>query len=156
MKMTIKKSFKFVIGTVSLVAMAVVLESSCQPGINARFSNSDAVAVGDTTQTDDDDEVYFIVENMPEYPGGDAALRKYVAENTQYPEAAKEKDLHGRVFVQFVINKKGEVVDTQVAKGVDPILDKEAVRVVRSLPNWTPGKQNGVPKNVSYTIPIIF
>ncbi len=113
---------------------------------------------------EEQEEVFFIVEHMPEFPGGDIALREYIKENTVYPEEAKAKGLSGKVFVQFVVNKEGDVVNPQIARGVDPILDKEAIRVIQSLPKWKPGEQSKridgekvwIPQNVSYTVPIDF
>lgn len=107
-------------------------------------------------EEEEEAEVFFIVENMPEFPGGDVALRTYIAQNVKYPEIAKENGLAGKVFVQFVINQKGEVQDVKIARGVDPALDKEAIRVVQSLPKWKPGSQRGKPVRVSYTVPINF
>ncbi len=101
-------------------------------------------------------EVFFIVENMPEFPGGDLELRKHIAQNIQYPEIAKENGIQGRVFVQFVVNQKGEVEQVKVVRGVDPSLDKEAIRVINSLPKWKPGSQRGKPVKVSFTVPINF
>ena len=93
---------------------------------------------------------------MPEFPGGDLELRKYIAQNIQYPEIAKENGIQGKVFVQFVVNQKGEVEQVKVVRGVDPSLDKEAVRVIQSLPKWKPGSQRGKPVKVSFTVPINF
>lgn len=104
----------------------------------------------------EEEEVFYIVENMPEFPGGDVALRTYIVQNVKYPEIAKENGLSGKVFVQFVINQKGEVQDVKIARGVDPALDKEAIRVVQNLPKWKPGSQRGKPVKVSYTVPINF
>lgn len=101
-------------------------------------------------------QVFFIVENMPEFPGGDLELRKHIAQNVQYPEIAKENGIQGRVFVQFVVNQKGEIEQVKVVRGVDPALDKEAVRVISSLPKWKPGSQRGKPVRVSFTVPINF
>ncbi len=107
-------------------------------------------------EEEEEAEVFFIVENMPEFPGGDVALRKHIAQNVVYPEIAKENGLQGKVFVQFVINQKGEVENVKIARGVDPTLDKEAIRVVQTLPKWKPGSQRGKPVKVSYTVPINF
>lgn len=107
-------------------------------------------------EEEEEQEVFFIVENMPEFPGGDLALRKHIAQNVVYPEIAKENGLSGKVFVQFVINQRGEVENVKIARGVDPALDKEAIRVVQSLPKWKPGSQRGKPVKVSYTVPINF
>ncbi len=100
--------------------------------------------------------VFFIVEEMPEFPGGEEGLLKFVTENTKYPEVAKEKKIQGKVFVQFVINKDGNVEDVKLAKGVDPLLDEAAMNIVKSMPQWKPGKQRGQYVKVSFTIPINF
>ncbi|HPX76082.1 MAG TPA: energy transducer TonB [Bacteroidales bacterium] len=99
---------------------------------------------------------FAVVETKPEYPGGEAALLKYIADNTVYPPVAKENGIQGRVFVQFVIDVTGRVTKVQVARGVDPYLDTEAVRVVKTLPKWTPGKQRGKSVPVTYIVPINF
>jgi protein TonB len=99
---------------------------------------------------------FAVVEDKPVFPGGDAALMKFIADNTKYPEIAKENGIQGRVFIQFVIDKVGNVTKVTVAKGVDPYLDEEAMRVVKSLPSWTPGKQRGKPVPVTFVVPINF
>ncbi len=104
----------------------------------------------------EEQQVFFIVENMPEFPGGDLELRKYIAANVIYPEIAKENGIQGKVYVQFVVNQRGEVEQVKIARGVDPALDKEAVRIIQSLPKWKPGSQRGKPVKVSYTVPINF
>ena len=116
------------------------------------------VAIVEMTEEEEEEEeqIFMIVENMPEFPGGDLALRKYIAENVKYPEIAKENGLSGKVFVQFVINQRGEVENVKIARGVDPALDKVAIRVVQGLPKWKPGSQRGKPVKVSYTVPINF
>lgn len=107
-------------------------------------------------EEDNSNEVFLIVEQMPSFPGGDQALRKFLATEVKYPVIAQENGIQGRVFVKFVIGKDGSVSDVQVARPFDPNLDKEAVRVVKSMPKWTPGKQRGKPVRVSYTVPINF
>ena len=101
-------------------------------------------------------EVFLIVEQMPVFPGGDAELRKYLAQSVKYPVIAQENGIQGRVFVKFVIAADGSVTNVEVARPFDPNLDKEAVRVVKSMPKWTPGKQRGKAVRVSYTVPINF
>jgi len=101
-------------------------------------------------------EVFFIVEDMPEFPGGEAALRAYIGNSIKYPVIAQENGVQGKVYVTFVVGKDGSVSDAKIARGVDPSLDKEAIRVVNTLPKWKPGKQRGKPVNVSYTVPINF
>jgi len=104
----------------------------------------------------DDAPVFFIVEEMPQFPGGDTELRKYIAQSVKYPVIAQENGIQGRVYVQFVVGTDGGVTQVKVARGVDPNLDKEAIRVVESMPKWKPGKQRGKAVKVSYTVPINF
>ncbi len=104
-----------------------------------------------------EEEVFFIVEDMPSFQGkGQEGFREWIAQNLRYPEIAAENGISGRVYVQFAVNSKGEVVDAVVVRGVDPALDKEAVRVVMSSPKWEPGKQRGKPVKVQFTFPINF
>ncbi|HPE75219.1 MAG TPA: M56 family metallopeptidase [Draconibacterium sp.] len=105
---------------------------------------------------DSDEQIFFIVEDMPEFPGGEMALRTYIANAVKYPVTAQEKGIQGKVYVTFVVGKDGFVKNTSIAKGVDPSLDSEALRVINNLPKWKPGIQKGVPVNVSYTVPINF
>lgn len=102
------------------------------------------------------EEVFVIVEQMPVFPGGDAELRKYLAQSVKYPVIAAENGIQGRVFVSFVVDRTGAVTNVRVARPFDPNLDKEAVRVVQSMPKWTPGMQRGKAVKVSYTVPINF
>lgn len=104
----------------------------------------------------EDNHVYQTVEQMPQFPGGEAALLKYVAEHIRYPQMAQENNVQGRVVVQFVVTKTGKVGEVKVVRSKDPDLDKEAIRVVKSLPAFTPGKMNGHAVNVWYTLPINF
>ena len=102
------------------------------------------------------EEVFTMVEEMPEYPGGMAAAMKWIANELKYPAIAQENGVQGRVTVRFIINKDGSVSDAIVAKGVDPHLDKEALRVISKMPNWKPGKQRGQAVRVSYNLPVRF
>ena len=106
--------------------------------------------------TPDNDSVFQIVDQMPEFPGGMEAMMKFVASNVKYPEAAKDKNIEGRVFVSFVIEKDGSVSNVKVLRGIGGGCDEEAVRVVKSMPNWTPGKQKGEPVRVSFQMPFMF
>ena len=103
-----------------------------------------------------DDEVFMVVENMPEFPGGDLGLMKYIQKNVRYPPIAKEYNITGKVFIQFIVDKTGSVINVKVARGVDKNLDAEAMRVVKSLPKYKPGKQRGKAVRVMFTIPINF
>ena len=104
-----------------------------------------------------EEEVFFIVEDMPSFQGqGQEGFRTYIAKNLRYPEIAAENGISGGVYVQFAVNSQGDVVDAVVVRGVDPALDKEAVRVVMSSPSWAPGKQRGKSVKVQFTFPINF
>ncbi len=109
-------------------------------------------------EEDEEEEVVFmVVEKMPEFPGGQQALFKYLSENVKYPAIAQENGIQGRVICQFVVNKDGAIVDVQVVRsGGDPSLDKEAVRVIKSMPKWKPGQQRGKAVRVKYTVPVNF
>lgn len=114
--------------------------------------------MGDDDEEIEEEEVFYIVEDMPTFNGGEPAteFRKYIAQNLRYPEIAAENGISGRVIVQFAVNKVGTVVDAVVVRSVDPALDKEAVRVVMTSPKWTPGKQRGKAVKVLFTFPINF
>ena len=100
--------------------------------------------------------VFDVVEEMPQFPGGAPKLMEYLSQNIRYPKETMEANKQGRVIVTFVIGKDGSISDARVAKSVDEALDAEALRVISSMPNWTPGKQNGKAVNVKYTVPITF
>lgn len=104
----------------------------------------------------EENKVFNAVEQMPQFPGGDAELMKHIQKNLKYPPVAMENNIQGRVVVQFVVTKTGKVGEVKVVRGKDPDLDKEAVRVVKTLPDFIPGKMNGQAVNVWYTLPITF
>ncbi|MBQ8701161.1 MAG: energy transducer TonB [Prevotella sp.] len=105
---------------------------------------------------EEENKVFDVVEQMPSYPGGMGALMQWLGQNMQYPVVAAENGIQGRVIVQFVVEKDGSITDVRVARGVDPYLDKEAARVVKMMPRWIPGKQNGSAVRVKYTVPVVF
>ena len=105
---------------------------------------------------EEENKVFEVVEQMPAFPGGDAALMKYLQENTHYPTIAAENGVQGRVVVGFVVEKDGSITDVRVIKSRDPALDHEAVRVVKSMPRWTPGKIDGAAVRVEYQVPVVF
>lgn len=107
------------------------------------------------TVTTEDKPVYG-VEQMPQFPGGEEELMKFIKDNLHYPKVAAEVGIEGRVTIRFVISRTGEVTDVTVIRGLDPSCDKEAVRVVKMMPTWTPGRQNGMNIPVYYTIPIVY
>lgn len=101
-------------------------------------------------------DFFTIVEDMPAFPGGDAALLKFIAENVKYPPIAKENGITGVVYVSYIVDRDGSVKEVKVVRGADPFLDKEAARVVKTLKGYKPGKQRGKPVPVQFTIPIRF
>ena len=101
-------------------------------------------------------KVFDVVEQMPSFPGGNDALMKFLQENVKYPVVAQENGVQGRVVVSFVVEKDGSITDVKVVRSVDPSLDKEATRVVKSMPRWIPGKQNGAAVRVKYNVPVSF
>ena len=107
-------------------------------------------------QKNNSDKAYDLVEEMPQYPGGVGKLMEYVSMNVRYPKEAESKSIQGRVIITFVVEKDGSITDAEVIKSVDPALDAEALRVVKAMPKWTPGKQEGKPIRVKYTMPITF
>ena len=102
------------------------------------------------------EEVFRSVEQMPQFPGGEAALMKYLSSHINYPPMAAENNVQGKVILQFVVEKDGKVGEVKVARSVDKDLDREAIRVVKTLPKFTPGRQNGQPVRVWYTLPVTF
>ena len=116
-----------------------------------------AVAFGKPApKSEEEGEIFQVVEEQPMYPGGMQELMKYLQMNIRYPKEAQERGLQGRVIVQFVVNKDGSICDEHVVKSVDPQLDAEAFRAIRSMPNWIPGKQRGEPVRVRFTLPVTF
>ncbi len=108
-------------------------------------------------EEEEEQTVFVVVETMPEFPGGQAELFKYLSQNVKYPVIAQENGIQGRVICQFVVNKDGSIVDVEVVRsGGDSSLDKEAVRVIKSMPKWKPGKQRGKAVRVKYTVPVNF
>lgn len=109
-----------------------------------------------TAQTKKNDMVFDVVEVMPQYPGGPIAMLKYIMENIKYPEQAMKEGIQGRVTVRFIVEKDGSISDVKPVLSVHPLLNKEAVRVVKSMPKWSPGKHNGKPVRVRFNLPVMF
>ena len=137
-----------------------------EDGIKPVYSKSEPV-VYDVEGNDEDDfaeetpiapsnEVYDIVEEMPQFPDGTKALMEYIDRNIKYPADAKKAGIQGRVICTIVVERDGSISDIKVYRSVDPSLDKEAVRVLRSMPQWIPGKQDGIPVRVKYSLPVTF
>lgn len=117
------------------------------------ISNIDVIMVEPEPE---DDTPFMVVEDMPEFPGGTSALMEYLRKNIKYPSLCRESNIQGRVIISFVVNKDGKIVDAEVVKSVHPLLDREALRVVSSMPAWKPGMQRGKPVRVRYTVPVNF
>ena len=104
----------------------------------------------------EEQQIFQVVEEMPEFPGGMAECLKFLGKNIKYPTISQENGVQGKVIVQFVVNKDGSIVDPVVVRSVDPYLDKEALRVIKMMPKWKPGKQRNKPVRVKYTVPVTF
>lgn len=104
----------------------------------------------------EDDVPFMVVEDMPEFPGGTAALMEYLRKNIRYPSICRENNIQGKVIISFIVNKNGKIVEPEVVKTVNPSLDKEALRVISTMPDWKPGMQRGKPVRVKYTVPVNF
>ena len=120
------------------------------------FITANAVAQVLPEKSPNRDDTFIVVEQMPEYPGGQAAMMKYISSSLIYPESAADKEIEGKVLVSFVVDKTGKVGDVKIKKSVNKDLDKEAIRVVKGMPLWKPGMQAGVPQNVQFYLPIMF
>lgn len=107
-------------------------------------------------QSESSTKVYYEVDEMPSFPGGLNGLMTFRAQNMVYPVTAQENGVQGRVTVSFVVETDGSITDVEVARSVDPFLDREAMRIVKAMPKWTPGKKDGKPVRVKYTVPVVF
>ena len=117
-------------------------------------ANKDAILESDLGP--DEEDVYILVDNSPEFPGGTMGLLEYMRTTIQYPAQARKDTIQGRVLVSFIVNKDGSIVKPEIVKSAHPLLDEEALRMVNEMPAWKPGEQNGVPVRVKYTIPVNF
>ena len=109
-----------------------------------------------TAQTKKNNMVYDVVEVMPQFPGGQTAMLQYMMKNIKYPKQAMKEGIQGRVTVSFIVEKDGRVSNVRLLRSVQPLLDKEAIRVVKSMPKWSPGKQKGKPVRVRFNLPVMF
>lgn len=135
------------------ISIADIMGTDEKNGIDISDLAKPEVALDDLV---DDSKPLLEAEQAPNFPGGDDALKKYLSENLKYPIIAQESGIQGKVIVKFVVSKTGDILDVQIFKGVDTSLDREAVRVVQSMPKWIPGKQKGKTVSVYFTLPIEF
>lgn len=105
---------------------------------------------------EDGGPIYTAVEQMPKFPGGDVALLRYISSHVKYPAEAAKKRVQGHVIVKFVVERDGSISNVSVLRSVDPSLDREAIRLIKSMPKWHPGKQNGTTVRVKYQVPVSF
>lgn len=154
------KKLRFFLLLPSLIALVLMCtkieeeQSAMTEDPGAEITSSPLIA---SPYTEEGGEIFFIVEEMPDFQdGGPDAFRDYISRNLRYPETAKENNISGRVFVQFVVKADGSVDDVKIVRSADPDLDEEALRVVRSSPGWTPGRQRGQAVSVAFTFPINF
>ena len=140
-------------GKVLPVSITLTEKEKVAPAPSARTADSQSLSGQGGKK---ESEPFTVVEVMPVFPGGQTALAQYIASHLKYPTVAQENGIQGRVFVSFVVGEDGYVEDVRVIKGVEPMLDKEALRVIQSLPRWTPGNQQGKPVRVKYTVPVTF
>ena len=108
------------------------------------------------TQAQKKTKVYDIVEVMPQYPGGMQELMQYLAKNIKYPPKAEKKGIEGKVMINFIVEKDGSISNVKIVRHIHPLLDKEAERVIKAMPRWSPGKQEGKPVRVKFNIPVAF
>ncbi|MCH2233742.1 MAG: energy transducer TonB [Crocinitomicaceae bacterium] len=148
------KSILILLSIVSVVSVSCegVREDSSE-GVNQDYDNEEVIM---EKIEFNENELLDFAEEDPSFPGGETEMNRFIQNNVEYPQQAIERGEEGIVYVQFVVNKKGEINNVSVIKGVSPALDSEAKRVIRKMPNWTPGKQNGAMVNVRFTIPISF
>ena len=130
-----------------------IIASTEDTGEVVEITNIENVVV---EEPEKEEEIFQVVEAMPEFPGGMAELMKYLQKSIKYPSISQENGVQGRVIVQFVVNKDGSIVDPVVIRSVDPYLDKEALRVVKAMPKWKPGEQRGKTVRVKFTLPVQF
>ena len=138
------------------VPLAIALLAMNNTTIRANVQKKVVKTTKATKKTSANDKVYEVCEQMPTFPGGDAALMKYLAENIKYPVSAQKAKEQGRVVVQFIVEKDGAVTGVKTVRSVTPALDAEAVRVIKAMPKWTPGRQDGQPVRVKYNVPVSF
>lgn len=130
--------------------------NTAAPDNNNKSTGDEPAAVDNTPVEPAPSPVFTVVESMPEFPGGQAALMKYLSSNIRYPQDAREMGIEGKVYLSFVVDKEGYVKNVEIRRGVYTSMDMEAVRVVKAMPRWKPGTQDGKPVNVLFNLPINF
>lgn len=140
----------------ALPVAAVLMVVGCKPAVTENPDTSVEAYASIHDMPADTTDTYLMVEAEPEFPGGMEALMKYLSENIKYPEQAKKENIQGKVYMRFVVEKDGSIVDAEILRGIGGGCDEEALRVVNAMPKWEPGKQKGTPVRVQYNLPIVF
>lgn len=140
----------------ALPVAAVLLLVGCKPAVTENPDTSVEAYASIHDMPADTTDTYLMVEAEPEFPGGMEALMKYLSENIKYPEQAKKENIQGKVYMRFVVERDGSIVDAEILRGIGGGCDEEALRVVNAMPKWEPGKQKGTPVRVQYNLPIVF
>lgn len=142
---------------IAAVLFLVLSTAAAQAQVPENIDNISPQTISDKPSTSEmKTEAFVFVEEMPQFPGGQDALFKFIAQNLKYPKDAVEMDIQGKVYVRFIVEADGRVTNVNVVRGIHSSLDNEAVRVVNSMPEWKPGKQNGKDVRVQFTLPINF
>ncbi len=151
------------IGFVMILAMVMVSctqksepKEVAEPTAQVTQPEAPKLPIAEKQQPQEKDSIYIVVENMPEFPGGRKALFKYLSDNIKYPESAKKKGIHGRVFINFTVEKDGSISDVKILRGIGGGCDEEAIRVVKAMPKWKPGEQDGKVVRVDFNLPVKF
>ena len=140
----------------ALPVAAVLMVVGCKPAVTENPDTSVEAYASIHDMPADTTDTYLMVEAEPEFPGGMEALMKYLSENIKYPEQAKKENIQGKVYMRFVVERDGSIVDAEILRGIGGGCDEEALRVVNAMPKWEPGKQKGTPVRVQYNLPIVF
>lgn len=146
---------------IELVENDAVIETeldviNSEAGIETMIDFDQFIYLSKKSKHDKEEDIVFIAEEMPEFPGGEKALLKYLVSHVRYPVVAQENGIQGKVYVSFVIDELGMIGNIEIIRGVDVSIDNEAIRVIASMPRWNPGKQGGNPVKVRYNVPILF
>ena len=149
---------KYALFMVPAFALLVAGNTSCSQGASEKQDAKEETVVPEAVPTDSvaKEKAYDVAEQMPEFPGGMKEMLKFLQDNLKYPESAKKNNLEGRVIVQFVVEKDGTPTEFNVVRSVDPDLDAEALRVLKTMPKWKPGMEKGEAVRVKFTVPVSF
>ena len=141
---------------IEIVEDDIEIEDEIEIDVEADQETKVQVYIPVEEDEEEEAQIFTVVESMPDFPGGDAARIKYLNNNIKYPQMARESGIQGKVFVTFVVEKNGKVTDVKVLRGIGGGCDEEAIRVIKNMPKWVPGKQRGKPVRVQFNLPIIF